>query len=194
VTAIERSPTDLYGSLQSGVADVIIVPEGQRSIDVEARALWNEGIFVLLSADNALATREAIYCADLLDQTILLGTREQACSLTNIIESYLLLHDIGRKIQRHNASRHVIHGLASAGLGVSFVLASDIETIGNDLIWRELRDHRGQMEVCIHAHWLPGNKNPALKRFFNSWAITIHPTPLGGELLVSVVQIHDPWP
>jgi DNA-binding transcriptional LysR family regulator len=165
VTAIERSPTGLYGCLHSGAADIIIVPERLRSMDLQARKLWHEGIFVLLSTDNALASRETIYWADLLDQTILLGMGEQACSLARIIEAQLLVHDIAGRIQRHDVNRHLVYGLASAGLGVSFVLESDTDAVGNNLICRELHDERGQMQVCFHAHWLPGNDNPSLARF-----------------------------
>ncbi|WP_375166906.1 LysR family transcriptional regulator [Bradyrhizobium sp. CCGB20] len=180
VTAIERSPTDLNGCLRSGVADAIIVPEGPRSIDLESRALWCEGIVVLLAADNTLATREVIYWTDLLNQTILLGTSEHVCSLTKIIEPYLVAQGIGQKVQRHNVSRHVIHGLASAGLGVSFMLASNTKSIGDDLIWRELRDGRGQMQVCFHVHWLRGNENPALKRFLRLLADYYPSSAIGG--------------
>lgn len=180
VSAIERTPTDLYACLRSRAADIIIVPERLMSMDLSARALWHEDIFVVLSEDNALAARDRIYWADLVDQTILLGTREQACSLAKIIEPYLSMHDIAQKTQRHDASRHVIFGLASAGLGVTFVLGSETRAVGNDLICRELHDDRGRMQVCFHAHWLPGNDNPALQRLLQLLSDQYQSSSLGG--------------
>lgn len=179
VTAMERPLKDLYDCLRSGATDVIIVPEGPPLIELESQPLWHEGIFVLLPKDHALAAREAIYWADLLDQPILLGTSQQACSLTKIIEPYLLIHDIGRRVRRHDVSRDMIHGLARAGHGVTFVLASDTEAIGPDLICRTLSDHRGQIQVCFHAHWLPANKDPALKGFLQLLAECYRSSALG---------------
>jgi DNA-binding transcriptional LysR family regulator len=179
VTAIERSPTDLNGILRNGLADVIIVPERPRSINLGSRALWHEGIFVLLPADNPLASREAIHWTDLLDQTILLGTNEQACGLARVIEPYLVAYGIEQNVRRQNVSRQVIQSLASAGLGVSFVLVSETGSIGDGLIWRQLRDDRGQIQVCFQVHWRPGNKNPALRCFLKLVA-DYYPSPEGG--------------
>jgi DNA-binding transcriptional LysR family regulator len=180
MAAIERSPTGLHKSLQSTAADIIIVPGGSRSIALGARALWCERIFILLSADHALAAREAVYWTDLHDQTILLGTSDQAGGLEEMIESKLLMHGITQNVQRHDVSRHLVYGFTSMGRGVSFMLDSDTGAVGNDAVCRELHDDRGQMHVRFYALWLPNNENPVLQRFL-SFLAERYPSPTVGE-------------
>ncbi|SDJ69771.1 MULTISPECIES: LysR family transcriptional regulator [Bradyrhizobium] len=180
MAAIERSPPALHRFLQSTAADIIIVPGGSRSIALGALALWHERIFVLLSAAHPLAARETIRWTDLHDQTILLGTSDQAGSLEEMIESELLMHGIAQNVQRHDVSRHLVYGFTSMGLGVSFTLDSDTGVVGNNVVCRELHDDRGQMDVCFYAHWLPNNENPALHRFL-TFLTERYPSPTVGE-------------
>ncbi|NLS75116.1 LysR family transcriptional regulator [Bradyrhizobium brasilense] len=167
VAAIEQSPTELNKALRSGAADIIILPGRASSTDLEARALWHERISVLLPTDHVLAARQTICWTDLLDQSILLAAPVKAGGLEDMVEAKLLMQGITENIRRHHASRHLIYGLTSIGLGISFALDSDIGAIGNDVVSRELHDDRGQMEVGFCAHWRPDNGNPALRHFLN---------------------------
>ncbi|KGT74555.1 hypothetical protein MA20_37865 [Bradyrhizobium japonicum] len=165
LVATERSPTELRRSLQSSDSDIIIVPARPNSAAVRVRALWRERVFVLLPANHALASHKAVRWADLRDHTILLVPPDRADSVGAIIKSKILKRGIAQNVQQHDVSRHLIHRLTSLGFGVSFILESDIATIGNGVVYRELHDERGQMTVCFYAHWMPNNRKPALRPF-----------------------------
>lgn len=167
ITAIERSSTGLLRCLQTGAVDVIFVSGEPKSRALKARALWHEPIFILLPAGHALAASATVYWSDLHGETVLLGTHDEADGLGELLESRFLLHGISDNVQRHAVSRHLIYAFTRMGLGVSFVPNSDTGIVGNDVVWRELRDEREPLQVCFYAHWLPNNENSALKRFLS---------------------------
>lgn len=176
LVAIERAPMDLHKSLFNSDSDVIIVPGKPDSAGVHARALWRERVFVLLPTDHALASRDTVRWTDLRDHTILLVTPNRAGNLEAIIESKISIRGITQNVQRHDVSRHLFQGLTSLGFGVSFILDSDIANVGSDVVYRELHDEQGQMNVCFYAHWLPNNRNCALRLFLTLLAER-HPSP-----------------
>ena len=165
LVATERSPTGLRRSLQDNGSDIIIVPRRPDSAAVHARALWRERVLVLLPTDHALASRETVCWTDLRDHTTLLATPDRADDVEEMIGSKILMHGITQNVQHHDVSRHLIHRLTSLGFGLSFILESDIATVGSDVVYRELHDEQGQMIVYFYAHWLPSNKKPALRPF-----------------------------
>ncbi|MBR1187357.1 LysR family transcriptional regulator [Bradyrhizobium sp. AUGA SZCCT0160] len=165
MAAIERSPVGLNKCLRSKTVDVIIIPGRIRSSDFEFRSLWDERIFVSLPREHALAARQRICWSDLADQPILLSASEQGGDLQDMLKSRLLIWDNADNVQWHDASRPLINGLVKMGRGLSFVLESDIECVGSDVVYRELQDDAGHAEVAFHAHWLRENGNPALHGF-----------------------------
>ncbi|UFW91225.1 LysR family transcriptional regulator [Bradyrhizobium barranii] len=167
LVATERSPTGLRRSLQDSGSDIIIVPRRPDSAAVHARALWRERVLVLLPTNHALASHETVCWPDLRDHTTLLATPDRADDVEEMIESKILMHGITQNVQHHDVSRHLIHRLTSLGFGLSFILESDIATFGNNVVYRELHDEQGQVDVCFYAHWLPNNRNRALHTFLS---------------------------
>ncbi|MGX0964229.1 LysR substrate-binding domain-containing protein [Bradyrhizobium japonicum] len=165
LVATERSTTGLRRSLQSSDSDIIIGSGLPDSSTVHAHALWRERVFVLLPTDHALASHEAVFWTDLRDQTILLVTPDRAGSVEEMLESRIQMRGIIQNVQRHHVSRHLIHKFTRLGFGVSFILDSDVATVGDDVVYRELHDEQGQVDVCFYAHWMPSNRKFALRPF-----------------------------
>lgn len=165
LAATERSPTGLRRTLQNNDSDIMIVPARPDSPAVRMRPLWRERVFVLLPANHALASHKAVYWPDLRDHTILVVTPDRVDSVGAIIESEILKWGMAQNVRQHDVCRHLIHRLTSLGFGVSFIIDSDFGTVGNDVVYRELHDEQGQMNICFYAHWLPSNKKRALRTF-----------------------------
>lgn len=167
LATMERSRFRLMTALRSGTVDVVVSPGRLPSKDTKALPLWSERILISLPQDHGLAAREIVYWTDLRNETVLLSQYDPGRELEDLLISKLALPEDRPKIERHDVSRGIIKSLISMGMGVSFVMESDIGASFAGLVYRELQDGMGPSRIGFYAHWRDDNENPALKRFLN---------------------------
>jgi DNA-binding transcriptional LysR family regulator len=69
------------------------------------------------------------------------------------------------RIERRDVSRDVLKSSVTIGLGLSFVLESDVGANFPGLSCRELRDGTGSSAIGFSAGWREDNENPSLRDF-----------------------------
>ena len=166
LATVERARLRLMTALRSGTVDVVVTPGCSQSRDIKALPLWSERILISLPQGHALAAREVVYWTDLRSETVLLSQYDPGRELEDLLISKLAPED-RPKIERHDVSRGIIKSLISMGMGISFVMESDIGASFAGLVYRELQDGTGPNRMGFYAHWRDDNQNPALKRFLS---------------------------
>lgn len=165
LATVERSRARLATGLRNSILDILIVAGEVPMTNCKVMPLWSERILVVLQQDHSLAQSSVIYWTDLSGQTVLLSQYDPGPELEELLNVKLASSNDRPRIERHDVSRGVNKSLISMGLGISFVLESDIGANFAGLAFREIRDGSGPSRIGFSAMWRANNDNPALLMF-----------------------------
>lgn len=176
IALIESSRGRLVTSLRNGAIDVAIFTGEAPLPDSNSISLWSERIFVVLSKDHRLASKEAIYWMDLKGETLLLSPRDFGPEIHELFVARLTSPDDWPKIVHHDVSRESIKSLVGAARGITLTLEASLGANYTGVVHREVRDGIVAARVGHSASWREDNENPALRRFLQL-LIERYPSP-----------------
>jgi DNA-binding transcriptional LysR family regulator len=158
-------PKKLIARIMARQLDIAFVVSGMPTPGCDAEALWSAGIRVALPHKHPLAGCDAIDWELLRDERFVFGRDGSAAGLDD--HAIERVAGIGGRLSSsmHDVSQDLVMQFVALGFGLSLV--SDLSTIipYPGVAFRPLagEDHH----VSYSAVWLPGNDNPALRRFLS---------------------------
>jgi DNA-binding transcriptional LysR family regulator len=158
-------PKKLIERIMARQLDMAFVVSGTPTPGCDAEALWSAGICVALPDRHPLAGCDAIDWELLRDERFVFGRDGSAAGLDD--HAIERVAGIGGRLSSstHDVSQDLVMQFVALGFGLSLV--SDLSTTipYPGVAFRPLagEDHH----VSYSAVWLPGNDNPALRRFLS---------------------------
>jgi DNA-binding transcriptional LysR family regulator len=167
IEMIEKSRSRLINALGNGSVDIAIVIGAGQLPECITVPLWTERLIVAVLETHRLASKEAVYWADLKGERLLLSRRDPGPELQELIFGKLASAGDRPNIQLHDVSRGSLWNLVGAGFGITLLTEATVGTNFVEVVYKELRDVTEATRISYSAHWRPENDNPALKSFLN---------------------------
>jgi DNA-binding transcriptional LysR family regulator len=162
---LEGSPENLIARVMERQLDVVFLVSGTPTPGCDAEVLWNSGICIALPDNHPLAGCDAIDWELLKDEHFVLGREATAAGFDDHATERIARFGGRLSSSTHDISQNLVMQFVALGFGLSLVgdLSSTIPYRG--VAFRPLagEDHH----VSYSAVWLPGNDNPALRRFLS---------------------------
>jgi DNA-binding transcriptional LysR family regulator len=155
----------LIGGIMARRLDVAFVVSGTPAPGCDIESLWSAGICVALPDRHPLAGCETIDWELLKDEHFLFGREAMAAGLDDYASERIAQIGNRASLTTHDIPQDVVMRLVSRGFGVSLAIGSTARNCGSGIVFRPLAGE--EKRVSYSAVWLPGNDNPALRRFLS---------------------------
>src|SRR3984893_527602 len=158
-------PAEQIALVRGRQLDLAFVADTVEAADCDVAPLWNERLFVVLPHGHALGKRAVVDWSDLRSERFIV--RQAKCDPTLCERVIRHLADRVRSpvIEKLDVGRETIMHLVGMGHGVSITSEATLATPYPNVIFRPISG--GDETVQFSAVWLPGNDNPALRRFLS---------------------------
>jgi DNA-binding transcriptional LysR family regulator len=158
-------PRKLIARIMDRRLDMAFVVSGTPTPGCDAEALWNSGICIALPDRHPLAGCDAIDWELLKDEPFVFGREAIAVGFDD--HAIERVARIGGRLSSstHDVSQELVMQFVALGFGLSLLGDSSTAIPYPGVAFRPLagEEHR----VSYSAVWLPGNDNPALRRFLS---------------------------
>ncbi len=162
---LEGSPEKLIARIMERRLDVVFLVSGTPTPGCDMEALWSAGICVALPHRHPLAGCDAIDWELLRDERFVFGREAIALEFDNHAIEKIARMGGRLSSSTHDVSQDLVMQFIALGFGLSLV--SDLSTTipYPGVAFRPLAGEGHH--VSYSAVWLPGNDNPALRRFLS---------------------------
>ena len=161
----DGTPKKLIARIMARQLDVAFIVSGTPTPGCDAEALWSSRISVALPDRHPLAGCDAIDWELLKDEHFVMGREAIAAGFDGHATETIARIGGRLSLAMHDVSQELVMQFVALGFGLSLV--SDLSTTipYPGVAFRPLagQDHH----VSYSAVWLPGNDNPALRRFLS---------------------------
>ena len=145
--------------------DVAFVVRGTHTPGCDSETLWSASLCVAFSASHPLSGCDAIEWGLLKDEHFIFGREATAAGLADYAAERIT--EIGKRLSltTFDISQGSVMQLVARNFGLSLVSRFPSEFSEPGVIFRPLASDDRRVSYC--AIWLPGNDNPALRRFLS---------------------------
>ena len=165
VDMLDASPRGLVARLMGRRLDVAFITEATPTPGCDRETLPNGGLILALADRHPLAGCELVDWELLKDEHFVLGRQAIAMGLDDYVSKTLTRQGGRPSLATYDASLDVVMRLVSSGIGVSLIDEYSTAISYPGVTFRGLASEEGR--ICSYAAWLPGNDNPALRRFLS---------------------------
>lgn len=145
--------------------DVAFVVSGTLVPGCDAETLWSASLYVAFSAGHPLSSCDAIELELLKDEHFIFGSEATAAGLADYAAERITKLGKRLSLTTFDVSQGLVMRLVARNFGLSLLSSFPNERSEPGVIIRPLAgDDR---RVSYSAIWLPGNDNPALRRFLS---------------------------
>lgn len=181
IDIIEGSASEHIARISERQLDVAFVTGVSPASHCDTAILWEARVHVVLPEQHPLANGESVDWEGLRDEHFIVSRDATGPEIHDYVVRRLA--DLGRSpsVERYGVCRETLMHLVALGFGISLVSEAAISTHYPDIVFRPLAT--SEDVLAYSAVWLPGNDNPALRRFL-SLARTLSampPTPRSQE-------------
>jgi DNA-binding transcriptional LysR family regulator len=162
---LDGSPEKLIARIMERRLDIAFVVSGTPTPGCDAKALWSSGIYIALPDRHPLAGCDAIDWELLKDEHFVMGREAAAAGFDGHATERIARIGGRLSLAMHDISRELVMQFVALGFGLS--LLSNVSTAipYPGVAFRPLAGEADP--VSYSAIWLPGNDNPALRRFLS---------------------------
>jgi DNA-binding transcriptional LysR family regulator len=162
---VEGSASEHIARITERQLDIAFVTGTPPASHCDIAVLWKARIFVALPEWHALAEVDAIEWASLKDEHFIVSRDAPGPEIHDYIVRRVV--ELGRSpsVDRHGVGRETLMHLVALGLGITLVSEAAIGTRYPNVTFRPLASAEDILPYS--AVWLPGNDNPALRRFLS---------------------------
>lgn len=180
----ESSRASLIAHLDRGAVDVVVLLGEPNQSDYAHMSLWSDRIMAALPKDHPLAAQDFVCWTDLKNKQFLMSRRDPGPEIQDLLLTKLTSPGDRPRVKRINAKREDVISMVGGKCGVSLACEAATGNVGNEVVYREIRDGNGPTRVSYVAYWRRNNDNPALKQFLN--LLQSHPAvpPANGRVAV----------
>ena len=158
-------PRKVIACIMERRLDMAFVVSGTPTPGCDAEALWNSGFCVALPDRHPLAGCDAIGWELLKDERFVFGREAIASEFDNHAIEKIARMGGHLSLSTHDVSQDLVMQLVALGFGLSLVTDSSAVIPYPGVAFRPLAGEDNCISYC--AVWLPGNDNPALRRFLS---------------------------
>lgn len=145
--------------------DIAFIILGTPAPGCDLETLWSAEICVALPANHPLSGCEAIEWELLKDEHFIFGREATAAGLDDHATERIARIRGRISLATHDVSQDLVMRLISRGFGLSLVSGLSTEISYAGVAFRPVAGEDERISYC--AVWLPGNDNPALRRFLS---------------------------
>ena len=158
-------PQKVIARIMERRLDMAFVVNGTPTPGCDAEALWNSGFCVALPDRHPLAGCDAIGWELLKDERFVFGREAIASEFDNHAIEKIARMGGRLSLSTHDVSQDLVMQLVALGFGLSLLSDSSTAIPYPGVAFRPLAEEDNHVSYC--AVWLPGNDNPALRRFLS---------------------------
>ncbi|HZU51639.1 MAG TPA: LysR substrate-binding domain-containing protein [Sphingomicrobium sp.] len=157
------APRDHIQQLRDRTMDIAFFTGLPDLADCEVELLWHERVFCVLPNDHPLASVDTIDWADIRGESFIVSREEPGPEIHEYLIKRLATLGFHPQVRRLSVCRESLIHLVSMGFGITLTSESTIATPFGGVVFKQIKGDEDQLP-CAGA-WLPGNDNPALRRF-----------------------------
>jgi DNA-binding transcriptional LysR family regulator len=145
--------------------DVALCLDGTATAECDMEKLWTGDVFAALPEAHPLAGCDVVDWELLKDEHFILGRDALGAALDRLATDRISQAGGRISIESHDSSGAAVMRLVALRFGVGLVSDSSVAISYPGVVFRPLHGEKQRLSYC--AVWLPGNDNPALRRFLS---------------------------
>lgn len=162
---VEGPARDQIASIMERRLDVAFFVDGTPAPGCDAETFWSAAIHVAVPVKHPLAGCEIVDWELLKDEHFVLGREAIGSGLDSVASDRVASFGGRLSLEAHDISQDAVMGFVALGFGLSFVNETNASIHYPGVAFRPLP--RDDCRLGYSAVWLPGNDNPALRRFLS---------------------------
>jgi DNA-binding transcriptional LysR family regulator len=161
----EGPAPDQIARIMERRVDVAFLVDGTPTPGCDIERYWNAGICVALPDQHPLTGCDIVDWDLLKDEHFILGREAIDAGLDRIAADRIAGFGSRMSLETQDISQDAVMKLVGMGFGLGLVSDSNVSICYPGVAFRQLPRDDGYLGFC--AVWLPGNDNPALRRFLS---------------------------
>ncbi|MBG0794064.1 LysR family transcriptional regulator [Methylocystis sp. H62] len=145
--------------------DVAFLVDGTPAPGCDLERYWNAGVCVALPDQHPLAGCDIVDWDLLKDEHFILGREAIDAGLDRVAADHIAGFGDRMSLETHDISQEAVMKLVVLGFGLGLMNDSNVSICYPGVSFRQLPRDDSHLGFC--AVWLPGNDNPALRRFLS---------------------------
>ena len=162
---VEGSTREHLARITERHLDVAFVAGTPLAAHCDSVVLWEARVFAALPEHHALADGDAIYWESLKDEDFIVSRAAPGPEIHDYIVRRTTAFGRSPSIERHGVGGETLMHLVALGFGISIASEAATATRYPEVVFRPLATAEDMLPYS--AVWLPGNDNPALRRFLS---------------------------
>ena len=162
---VEGSASEHLARITERHLDVAFVTGAPLVSHWDSVVLWEARVFAALREGHALADGDAIHWESLKDEQFIVSRDAPGPAIHDYIVRRKTTFGRSPVVERHGVGRETLMHLVALGLGISIASEAATSTQYPEVVFRPFA--AAEDTLPYSAVWLPGNDNPALRRFLN---------------------------
>ncbi|AZG78420.1 LysR family transcriptional regulator [Methylocystis rosea] len=161
----EGPAPDQIARIMERLLDVAFLVDGTPAPGCDIERYWTAGVCVALSDQHPLTGCDIVDWDLLKDEHFILGREAIDAGLDRIAADHIAGFGGRMSLETHDISQDAVMKLVVLGFGLGLVNDSNVSICYPGVAFRRLPRDDGHLSFC--AVWLPGNDNPAMRRFLS---------------------------
>ena len=162
---VEGSTSEHLARITERHLDVAFVAGTPVVAHCDSVVLWEARVFAALPEHHALAEGDAIHWESLKDEDFIVSRAAPGPEIHDYIVRRTTAFGRSPSIERHGVGGETLMHLVALGFGISIASEAATATRYPEVVFRPLATAEDMLPYS--AVWLPGNDNPALRRFLS---------------------------
>jgi len=162
---VEGSASEHLAGITERQLDVAFVTGTPTASHCDSVVLWEARVFAALPEHHALADDEAIHWDSLKDEDFIVSRDAPGPEIHDYIVRRTTEFGRSPSIERYGVGGETLMHLVALGFGISIASEAATATRYPEVVFRPLATAEDMLPYS--AVWLPGNDNPALRRFLS---------------------------
>ena len=152
--------------------------------DCDVELLWHERVYCALPEDHRLSSLEAVHWPDLRGESFIVGREEPGPEIHEYLIRRLATLGFHPRVRRLSVCRESLFHLVGMGFGATLTSESAVATPFHGVRFKPMASDEDLLPTV--GVWLPGNDNPALRRFVSlARAMKNAQTMIGGRRVLA---------
>ena len=165
IDILEGSANEHVARITERQIDVAFVTGTPLASHCDTALLWETRVFAALPGWHALASDNAIQWDSLKDENFIVSRDAPGPEIHEYIVRRTAAFGRSPAVERYGVGRETLMHLVALGFGISIASEAATATHYPDVVFRPFTTAEDMLTYS--AVWLPGNDNPALRRFLS---------------------------
>jgi DNA-binding transcriptional LysR family regulator len=165
IDIVEGSANEHVARITERQIDIAFVTGTPQASHCDTVLLWETRVFAALPGSHALASDDAIHWDSLKDEHFIVSRDPPGPDIHDYIVRRTTVFGRSPAVDRYGVGRETLMHLVALGFGISIASEAATATRYPEVVFRPLATAEDMLPYS--AVWLPGNDNPALRRFLS---------------------------